>query len=64
MKLGYFTLTDNPPAYGADRKDPSRLLEEVMAQCIHAEEVGLNSVWVPISTSLIPGRSLGRNRSH
>ena len=47
MKLGYFTLTDNPPAYGADRKDPSRLLEEVMAQCIQAEEIGLNSVWVP-----------------
>ena len=47
MKLGYFTLTDNPPAYGEDRKDPSRLLEEVMDQCLHAEEVGLNSVWVP-----------------
>ena len=47
MKLGYFTLTDNPPAYGEDRKDLSRLLEEVMDQCLHAEEVGLNSVWVP-----------------
>ena len=47
MKLGYFTLTDNPPAYGSDRKDPSRLLEEVMAQCLHAEDIGLNSVWVP-----------------
>ena len=47
MKLGYFTLTDNPPAYGLDRKDPSRLLEEVMAQCLHAEDIGLNSVWVP-----------------
>jgi alkanesulfonate monooxygenase SsuD/methylene tetrahydromethanopterin reductase-like flavin-dependent oxidoreductase (luciferase family) len=47
MKLGYFTLTDNPPAYGPERKDPSKLLEEVMAQCLHAEEIGLNSVWVP-----------------
>ena len=47
MKLGYFTLTDNPPAYGAKRKDPSRLLEEVMEQCLQAEEIGLNSVWVP-----------------
>ncbi len=47
MKLGYFTLTDNPPAYGDSRKDPGRLLEEVMDQCIHAETVGLNSVWVP-----------------
>ena len=47
MKLGYFTLTDNPPAYGADRKDANRLLEEVLTQCLHAEEIGLNSVWVP-----------------
>ena len=47
MRLGYFTLTDNPPAYGIDRKDPNRLLQEVMAQCLHAEEIGLNSVWVP-----------------
>ena len=47
MKLGYFTLTDNPPRYGTGRKDPSRLLGEVMAQCLHAEEIGLNSVWVP-----------------
>ena len=47
MKLGYFTLTDNPPAYGANRKDPSRLLEEVIEQCLQAEEIGLNSVWVP-----------------
>ena len=47
MKLGYFTLTDNPPMYGTGRKNPSRLLEEVMAQCLHAEDIGLNSVWVP-----------------
>jgi alkanesulfonate monooxygenase SsuD/methylene tetrahydromethanopterin reductase-like flavin-dependent oxidoreductase (luciferase family) len=47
MKLGYFTLTDNPPAYGPERKDPSALLEEVIAQCLHAEDIGLNSVWVP-----------------
>ena len=47
MKLGYFTLTDNPPAYGANRKDSSRLLEEVMEQCLQADEIGLNSVWVP-----------------
>ena len=47
MKLGYFTLTDNPPAYGNSRKDPSQLLGEVMEQCLQAEEIGLNSVWVP-----------------
>ena len=47
MKLGHFTLTDNPPMYGTGRKNPSRLLEEVMAQGLYAEEIGLNSVWVP-----------------
>ena len=47
MKLGYFTLTDNPPDYGDSRKDPNRLIQEVLAECIHAEELGFNSVWVP-----------------
>lgn len=47
MKLGYFTLTDNPPGYGETRKDPNRLVEEVLAECIYAEEIGLNSAWVP-----------------
>ena len=47
MKLGYFTLTDNPPGYGKTRKDPNRLIEEVLAECIYAEDIGLNSAWVP-----------------
>ena len=47
MKLGYFTLTDNPPGYGETRKDANRLIEEVLAECIYAEEIGLNSAWVP-----------------
>jgi len=47
MKLGYFTLTDNPPDYGDSRKDPNQLIQEVLAECIHAEELGFNSVWVP-----------------
>lgn len=47
MKFGYFTLTDNPPAYGADRRDPNRFLCEVLRECQVAEELGYNSAWVP-----------------
>jgi len=47
MWFGYFTLTDNPPAYGAARRDPNALLNDVYAECILAEELGFNSVWVP-----------------
>ncbi|MDH3598719.1 MAG: LLM class flavin-dependent oxidoreductase [Candidatus Tectomicrobia bacterium] len=47
MRFGYFTLTDNPPAYGAARRDPNALLNDVHAECILAEELGFNSVWVP-----------------
>lgn len=39
MKLGYFTLTDNPPAYAEQRKDPNRFLQEVLEECIYAEEL-------------------------
>ncbi len=47
MKFGYFTLTDTPPTYGARRRDPNRFLLELMEECLHAEEIGLNSVWLP-----------------
>ena len=47
MQLGYFTLTDNPPGYGKSRKDPNCLILEVLDECVHAEELGFNSVWVP-----------------
>ncbi len=47
MKLGYFSLTDNPPGYGDTRKDPNRLIEELLTECVYAEEIGLNSAWVP-----------------
>ena len=42
MKLGYFSLTDNPPGYGDTRKDPNRLIEELLTECVYAEEIGLN----------------------
>jgi hypothetical protein len=47
MKFGYFTLTDNPAGYGARRRDTNRLLLDVMEECVHAEAIGLNSVWLP-----------------
>ena len=40
MKFGYFTLTDNPPAYGAARRDPNQFLREVLEECRVAEELG------------------------
>src|SRR5581483_7188702 len=46
MKFGYFTLTDNPPAYGAQRRDPNQFLREVLEECQVAEELGYNSAWV------------------
>jgi alkanesulfonate monooxygenase SsuD/methylene tetrahydromethanopterin reductase-like flavin-dependent oxidoreductase (luciferase family) len=47
VKLGYFTLSDNPPGYGAERRDPNVFLKEILAECLAAEEMGFNSVWVP-----------------
>lgn len=47
MDFGYFTLTDNPPAYAERRRDPSIFFEEVIEEGIFAEEIGLDSVWLP-----------------
>jgi alkanesulfonate monooxygenase SsuD/methylene tetrahydromethanopterin reductase-like flavin-dependent oxidoreductase (luciferase family) len=47
MKFGYFTLTDNPPAYGDRRRDPTRYFHEVVEEGVFADEIGLNSVWLP-----------------
>ena len=47
MKFGYFTLTDNPPAYGSDRRDPAQILLETVEQCVEAEAMGFQSAWVP-----------------
>ena len=47
MRFGYFTLTDNPPAYGSKRRDPNQFFNEVIEEAVEAETVGLNSVWLP-----------------
>lgn len=47
MKIGYFTLTDNPVEYGDTRKDPNQMVLDLAEQCVYAEDLGYNSVWVP-----------------
>src|SRR5579862_151165 len=47
MKLGYFTLSDNPPFYAAKRRDANQFLKDILAECLAAEELGFNAVWVP-----------------
>ena len=47
MKLGYFTLSDNPPGYAETRKDHTQYIHELVEECIYAEQIGLNSVWLP-----------------
>ena len=47
MKIGYFTLTDNPVEYGKTKKDPNQMITDLAEQCIYAEDLGFNSVWVP-----------------
>jgi alkanesulfonate monooxygenase SsuD/methylene tetrahydromethanopterin reductase-like flavin-dependent oxidoreductase (luciferase family) len=47
LKLGYFTLTDNPETYGERRQDPNQLLLDTIEQALAAERLGFNSVWLP-----------------
>src|SRR5262249_50377815 len=47
MQFGYFTLTDTPPAYGTERRNPQQFLREVLDEALLAEALGFNSVWVP-----------------
>ena len=47
MKLGYFTLTDNPSAYAERRQDADQLLLDTIEQALATERLGFNSVWLP-----------------
>jgi alkanesulfonate monooxygenase SsuD/methylene tetrahydromethanopterin reductase-like flavin-dependent oxidoreductase (luciferase family) len=47
MKIGYFTLTDNPAGYGDRRRDPSQYFDEVIEEAIYAEALGYHSAWLP-----------------
>ena len=59
MKFGYFTLTDNPPGYGARRRDPNQLLREVVEECVEAEAMGYHSAWVTQSARALSQASNG-----
>ena len=47
MRFGYFTLTDNPPAYGERRQSPHHVLQDTLEQALAAERLGFDSVWIP-----------------
>ena len=47
MEFGYFTLTDNPPYYGAERRDMNTFLRETLDECILADDLNFASVWLP-----------------
>jgi alkanesulfonate monooxygenase SsuD/methylene tetrahydromethanopterin reductase-like flavin-dependent oxidoreductase (luciferase family) len=47
VRFGYFTLTDNPPTYGAMRRDANQLLLDTVDEALAAERLGFNSVWLP-----------------
>lgn len=44
MDFGYFTLSDN--RYPGNTRTPEQFVQQIYDQCLHAERVGLNSVWV------------------
>src|SRR5689334_23825723 len=47
LRFGYFTLSDNSIGYGARRRDPGELINEVVDQAILAESLGYDSAWLP-----------------
>ena len=44
MKFGYFTLSDNN--YRDNRRTPNDFVQQIVAEAIHAEELGFHSAWV------------------
>jgi alkanesulfonate monooxygenase SsuD/methylene tetrahydromethanopterin reductase-like flavin-dependent oxidoreductase (luciferase family) len=44
MQFGYFTLSDN--RYPDNPRSPEAFLQEIYAQALHAEAIGLNSAWI------------------
>jgi len=44
MDFGYFTLSDN--RYPNNPRTPEAFVREIYGQALHAEAIGLNSVWV------------------
>jgi alkanesulfonate monooxygenase SsuD/methylene tetrahydromethanopterin reductase-like flavin-dependent oxidoreductase (luciferase family) len=44
MDFGYFTLSDNH--YLENDREPNRLVADILAEAIYAEQVGLHSAWI------------------
>lgn len=46
MQLGYFSLFDNLPIFGDERRNPAAMLAELVDEAIAADELGFSSFWV------------------
>ena len=44
MEFGYFTLSDNN--YADNTRGPNELVENIVAEALHAEKVGMHSAWI------------------
>ena len=44
MKFGYFTLSDNH--YSNNSRAPNRFIRDILAETLHAEELGMHSAWI------------------
>src|SRR5215813_4293507 len=44
MEFGYFTLSDNH--YDSNTRTANQFVEEIVDQALHAEELGMHSVWI------------------
>src|SRR5262245_12210009 len=44
MDFGYFTLSDNH--YDSNTRSPNQFVAEIADQALHAEELGMHSVWI------------------
>ena len=52
MQFGYFTLSDNPPYYEPNRRDPNQFLRDILAECLAAMYVCGSSGYRPADTRL------------
>lgn len=44
MKFGYFTLSDN--RFPGNPRSPEIFMHDIIAESLHADRIGLNSVWI------------------
>jgi alkanesulfonate monooxygenase SsuD/methylene tetrahydromethanopterin reductase-like flavin-dependent oxidoreductase (luciferase family) len=46
VKLGYFSLFDNLPIFGAQRLDPAAMLRDLAEEAVACDQLGFSSFWV------------------